>query len=273
MKKSEEEQQRQIRMSDHDQDLARAFDSQAPLFERAPVQSDPVAIDRLVAEADLPAGCLVLDAGCGPGLVSAALLEAGHRVIGVDLSREMIERAIKRCSIHGANARFFQTSVFDRAIDGLGPFDATLSRYVLHHLIDPAAFLARQVELLRPGGILIANDQVTDPDPLLANHHAAIEVARDQTHTRNLKGGQLVDLFAAAGLTSIRYIEDTFTLDFDEWFDRGTPGEPKETVREWLLSGPVIRSFRARLLEDRSIRIDGLRAIVRGVNPTNPQKS
>jgi 2-polyprenyl-3-methyl-5-hydroxy-6-metoxy-1,4-benzoquinol methylase len=135
-------------MSDHDQNLARAFDSQAPLFERAPVQSDPVALEWLVIAAELPAECLVLDAGCGPGLVSAALLDAGYRVVGVDLSKEMIERARKRCSPYGERARFMQLSVFDRAIDSLGPFGAALSRYVLHHVEDPTAFLARQVELL-----------------------------------------------------------------------------------------------------------------------------
>src|SRR4029077_17756719 len=122
-----------------------------------------VAIERLVREADFPRGGLVLDAGCGPGLVAAALLEAGFRLVGVDLSGVMIERAQKRCAPHGSRARFLQVSVFDRALDPLGPFDAALSRYVLHHIVDPAAFVARQVDLLRTGGILVANDHVTDP--------------------------------------------------------------------------------------------------------------
>jgi cyclopropane fatty-acyl-phospholipid synthase-like methyltransferase len=95
-------------MQNHDQDLARAFDLQAPKFEVAPVQSDPAALERLVCAADLPPGCLVLDAGCGPGLVSAALLAACFRVLGVDLSREMIERARKRCASYGTNARFLR---------------------------------------------------------------------------------------------------------------------------------------------------------------------
>jgi 2-polyprenyl-3-methyl-5-hydroxy-6-metoxy-1,4-benzoquinol methylase len=254
-------------MSNHDQDLARAFDGQAPLFECAPVQSDPVALERLVRESDLPPGCLVLDAGCGPGLVSAAFLDAGFRVLGVDLSREMIARAIQRCSSYGTRGRFIQTSVFDPALDSEGPFDAALSRYVLHHLIDPSAFLARQVELLRPGGVLVVCDHLTDPNPIVAQHHAAIEIARDQTHTRNLTGGQLVDLFAEAGLVGIRLAEEPFTLDFDEWFDRGTPGEPKQTVRDRLMAGPPIRSFRPQLLENGSLRIDCFRAIARGVKP------
>ena len=54
-------------MNQHDRRLAEAFDAQAPKFERAPVQSDPAALERLVRAAALPAGGLILDAGCGPG--------------------------------------------------------------------------------------------------------------------------------------------------------------------------------------------------------------
>ena len=37
---------------------------------QAAVQSDPATLERLVRAADLRADSLVLDAGCGPGLVS-----------------------------------------------------------------------------------------------------------------------------------------------------------------------------------------------------------
>jgi hypothetical protein len=58
---------------------------------------------------------------------------------------------------------------------------------------------------------------------------------------------------------------EPFTLDFDEYFDRGTPSDTKFSVRERLLSGPIIRSFHPHLLENGSIQIDCFRAIVRGV--------
>src|SRR5271156_1371291 len=106
-----------MRLQNHDQNLARAFDSQAPKFEVAPVQSDPAALERLVKAAGLPPGCLILDAGCGPGLVSAAFLAAGFRLVGVDLSREMIDRARQRCQAHGDHARFLQASVYDTVVD------------------------------------------------------------------------------------------------------------------------------------------------------------
>jgi SAM-dependent methyltransferase len=185
--------------------------------------------------------------------------------VGVDLSREMIDRARKRCQAYGENARFLQSSVYDHQLDAFGPFDAALSRYVLHHVEAPARFLERQIELLRPGGVLIVSDHITDPNPTVAAHHAALEIGRDSTHTRNLSAGELVDLFASAGLTDIRYTEEPFTLDFDEWFDRGTPSDTKDSVRSRLLAGPAIRGFRPHLCEHGAIRIDGIRAIVRGV--------
>ncbi|WP_406693356.1 class I SAM-dependent methyltransferase [Singulisphaera sp. Ch08] len=121
-------------MSEHDQALASAFDGQAEKFECAPVQSDPAALGRLVREAGLAADSLVLDAGCGPGLVAEAFLNAGHRVFGVDLSSEMIERAQRRCATFGDRARFERLSVSDPSLRG--PFDAAVSRYVLHHVSD-----------------------------------------------------------------------------------------------------------------------------------------
>jgi SAM-dependent methyltransferase len=251
--------------SQHDRDLASAFDAQAPLFERAPVQTDPKALARLVLEADFPADSLVLDAGCGPGLVSLALLEAGHRVVGVDLSDEMVARARVRCERFGDRARFERQSIFDPP--PAGPFDASISRYVLHHVADPPAFVARQVKLLGPGGVLVVSDHVTDPDASKALEHNDIERLRDRTHTRNLTLGSIVDLFASAGLGEIRLTEEAFTLDFDEWFDRGTPAASKDDVRRRLLGAGPIRGFHAVDEGDGRVTMHCWRAILRGVKP------
>lgn len=256
-------------MSDHDREISRAFDGQAARFETAPVQSDPEALRRLVRFADLPPDSLVLDAGCGPGLVSLAFLEAGHRVYGVDLSAEMISRARARCSGHSPRARFVQGSVFDAGIEAAAgaAFDAAVSRYVLHHVTDPFGFIRRQADLLRPEGIMVLSDHTTDPDPDRAAAHQAVERLRDHTHTRNLTPGELVDLVVRAGFGDVRLAEESFRLDFDEWFDRGTPVMAKPDVRARLLGGPQARGWSAVEGADGSVRIDSVRAMVRGIGP------
>jgi hypothetical protein len=64
-------------------------------------------------------------------------------------------------------------------------------------------------------------------------------------HDRELAGA-----FAAAGLSEITLIEETYDLDFDEWIDRGSPDDSKEDVRAGLLTGPP----RARVCPDAARR-------------------
>ena len=247
-----------------DADLAHAFDQQAARFERAPVQTDAAALARLVAFAALAPDSLVLDAGCGPALVAEAFLSAGHRVHGVDLSGEMIRRARERCARFGDRARFEQRSLFD--LEARGSYDAAVSRFVLHHAPDPVRFLQAEATPLRPGGVVVASDHTTDPDPEARRWHHAIECARDRTHSSNLTSGEMVDALGRAGLGRVQLVEEEFELDFDEWFDRGTPAEPKAQVRARILAGRA-RGFDPVPRADGGITIRCVRALVRGVKP------
>ncbi|HTO96256.1 MAG TPA: class I SAM-dependent methyltransferase [Myxococcales bacterium] len=249
---------------DHDRELQRAFDGQAARFEAAPVQSDPAALARLVAFARLPPGARVIDGGCGPGLVAEAFLEAGHSVHGVDLSPEMLVRARQRCARFGARASFQQGSIFE--VKTSTPFDAAVSRFVLHHLRDPAALLAAQAMLVRPLGAVIACDQSGDPDREVACRHDAIERGRDRTHMSVLSPQALLQAMAAAGLTQLELVEEPFELDFDEWFDRGTPSLPKAEVRSLILSGRC-RTLDPHPRPDGCITLRCLRFLARGIRP------
>ncbi len=65
----------------------------------------------------------------------------------------------------------------------------------------------------------------------------------------------------------MRFVEESFSLDFDEWFDRGTPSLPKAEVRARIEAGPRSRGFSARPEAGGRLAIDCWRAVVRGVKP------
>jgi hypothetical protein len=76
--------------------------------------------------------------------------------------------------------------------------------------------------------------------------------------------GELVDDVLRAGLKAVRAAEESFELDFDEWFDRGTPDASKEEVRSLVLSGPGARGFQP-CAGRQGVRISCRRSLARGV--------
>jgi ubiquinone/menaquinone biosynthesis C-methylase UbiE len=105
-------------------------------------------ISRHVMEA-LPRGGVLLDIGCGTGLFVEKYLRHGGTAVGIDLSRNMIARARKRC---GNSDFFLGTGESLPFCDN--SFDAISSLLVFSYLRDPPEMLHEAYRVLRPGGAI-----------------------------------------------------------------------------------------------------------------------
>src|ERR1700689_4882579 len=106
-------------------------------------------LDRLTLNGDE----LVLDAGCGSGRVTQALIERlpRGRVIAVDESASMIEAARRRL---GPDGDLRVANLLALELDE--PVDAVLSTATFHWIADHERLFARLHGALRPGGRLVA---------------------------------------------------------------------------------------------------------------------
>jgi SAM-dependent methyltransferase len=95
-------------------------------------------------------GELILDLGCGDGVLTEKIEQAGARVIGLDASPEMVEAARAR----GVDAFVADAQALDLAGQALrfGQFDAAFSNAALHWMLDPMAVATGVYAVLRPGG-------------------------------------------------------------------------------------------------------------------------
>src|SRR5689334_16873757 len=109
--------------------------------------------------ANLGRGLRLLDAGCGTGASTAALLSvAPHaEIVAVDASSGMLaEAAAKQWP---QTVRFVHSRIEDIADAGIdGPFDGILAAYLLRNLDDPDAQLQTFRTLLRPGATLAVHE-------------------------------------------------------------------------------------------------------------------
>jgi SAM-dependent methyltransferase len=99
----------------------------------------------------------VVDIGCGTGLTTreAARAAAPGRVVGVDVSERMLERAAQLTAAEGLdNVRYELGDAQVHRFDPAG-FDVAISRFGTMFFSDPAAALANVAAALRPGARLV----------------------------------------------------------------------------------------------------------------------
>lgn len=101
-----------------------------------------------------PAGCRVLEAGCGVGAQTIHLAANSPQAdfTCVDISEASLAAAEMAVAYRGlTNARFQQADIFNLPFDE-STFDEAFVCFVLEHLADPARALAGVRRVLRPGG-------------------------------------------------------------------------------------------------------------------------
>ncbi len=94
------------------------------------------------------AGERVLDLGCGDGVLSRKIIEAGAQVVGVDISAELLRVARD----HGIDAR----QIDGEALPFEREFDAVFSNAALHWMTNPDAVIDGIKRALKPGGRFVA---------------------------------------------------------------------------------------------------------------------
>ena len=105
---------------------------------------------------------VLVDVGCGTGLLAVAAASEAGRVVGVDPSPAMLEVARRQSdAVEWVEAGFL---TYEHEGD---PPQLVHSRNALHHLPDfwKGVALARLADLLSPGGVLVLSDLVYDFEP------------------------------------------------------------------------------------------------------------
>ena len=145
-----------------------------------------------IAAAKVGPGSVGAEGGTGTGFLAALALDAGARVIGIDISDGMLAQVTSRFAGRPFEARSGDTAALPLE---QGEVDAVLANMVLHHAEDPPSAIREMARGLKPGGRLV----ITDAD---THTH---EWLREEQHDRWLgfDRGEVARWFEAAGLEQV----------------------------------------------------------------------
>lgn len=193
------------------------FARQAESLSVAAAFTDAEVLENIRAAIAPTKTITILDVGCGPGIVSAALAPHAREVVAFDITPEMLEKARQRCREAGVRNVRFELGRAEQLPFPDGSFDAVVTRLTLHHFPDPQQAVEEMARVMRSGGRLVVADVMSSEIAEEAALHNALEILRDPSHARMLPASELRRLIGAAGLR----VTSTSTWDmprnFEEW--------------------------------------------------------
>ena len=158
---------------------------------------------------------LALDVATGTGNTALALAPFVRRVIGLDLTREMLahaSRLTRERSLSNAEWVLGDASRLPFADDS---FELYTVRAAPHHFTDFDGFLSEALRVLKPGGAAALVDCAPPTAAREVLHD--VEVRRDPSHVRSLTVSEWTERLEQAGFVVEVATSRELDWDFEDW--------------------------------------------------------
>lgn len=225
-------------MTDHD-DLVRAsFGRQVGLFSGpdSPFARRPAGtVEQLEP---LEHDMVVLDLCCGAAHAAEVVAPRVRQVVGVDLTRTLLELGAQRLA--GSDVRNVLLQEGDaQALPFVdGSFDLAYCFAALHHVGDPATAVEEMARVVAPGGRVVVQDLIV-PVPDARDRFDDVHRRLDPSHRRAYVEAELVDLLPdGAELTYAATTESRFPIAI-AYTEQSDVAGAEAQLRTELDGGPV----------------------------------
>jgi len=152
-------------------------------------------------------GKLVLDVATGTGHVALHLASSADRVLGLDLTRRMLELAKEEAAKRSIpNLDWLRGDV--RALPFPdGAFHAVTCRRAPHHFPEVEGALREMSRVLKDGGVMVIDDRSVPDDAEVDRTMNHLDLLHDRSHVREYGRREWEGMLRRAGLSSIEVHE------------------------------------------------------------------
>ncbi|PFH45977.1 hypothetical protein AMATHDRAFT_77862 [Amanita thiersii Skay4041] len=148
---------------------------------------------------------IALDYACGTGLISRQIFRHIKKVLGVDISQQMVDQYNSIAFQLGLSAERMEAVCVELKGDegelGGVKFDVVFCAWAYHHINEVGRTTQILGRLLKPGGVLLVVDlENTDPGIFVEHGHIV-------PHTHGFNASAIEKVFKEAGLEKFAYRE------------------------------------------------------------------
>jgi len=151
---------------------------------------------------------MVLDVGCGGGILAEAMARRGAHVTGIDLAEKPLLIAQLHAQGQPVDVRYVKSDAEGWALEHSGKYDVVTCMEMLEHVPDPRAVVAACASLVKPGGWVFFSTINRNPLSFLTaivGVEYVLRILPRGTHQyqRLIKPRELLEMASAAGLTLV----------------------------------------------------------------------
>jgi len=175
------------------------FGERAAFYAKSAAHTDPQVLARIVELASPQADGVALDVATGTGHTAFALAPHVARVVGTDLTPQMLAEGKKLSYERGiVNARFCLADVHALPFEG-GAFNVVTCRRAAHHFSDIMRALQEMKRVLRKDGRLVIDDRSVPEDDLVDACMNDLDRLHDESHVRQYRPSEWQAMLQESG--------------------------------------------------------------------------
>lgn len=151
---------------------------------------------------------IILDIGCGGGILSESMAALGAKVTGIDLAEDVLNVAKLHSLDSGVPVNYQLSSAEDHVAQHPDAYDVVTCMEMLEHVPDPAAIIQAAAQATRPGGYVFFSTLNRSNKSLLlavitAEYLLNLVPRGTHHHDKFIKPSELSQMARQAGLVLI----------------------------------------------------------------------
>jgi ubiquinone/menaquinone biosynthesis C-methylase UbiE len=258
--------------------VQREFTKQAEKFSQSRAMREKGGREILPLLAGVKPFHRVLDIACGPGFVALEFAKHARKVVGVDLTAEMLKKARALAQQESLQNVAFRRADVNHLPFSDATFDLVVTRASFHHFPEPERVLKEMARVIKPNGRILISDNTSKNDPEKSRLQNLIEKLRDPSHVEMLPLRKWRELFKNVSLRVVKEKRLVQRRSAEDWMAlTQTPLSVRRKIRRLLAqsirgdkSGQNVRRVNGKIVFELNYRIFVLEREARQIPSLSP---